>query len=206
MANEAVFKHPTKASKPATRTEETREDSSEDEENSGGESTSDTESEDDVSRQLSVLKAVFLASKEAPEVSLSQSQAPSLEEEVAKQKMLVQYLSDSVKCSKIIDRRLVGPGASLMICVHDSLHLGSLKIYWVQYLQTMTRKNNPRFQQTRKDYFFNAERNTFKIAFRIIILSFLIDEWVFFSVYRSQCQHFGIPSDDLNIPHCWIYT
>jgi hypothetical protein len=42
-----------------------------------------------------------------PEVSLSQSQQSpaALQEETAKQRILVQYLSDSVKCSRIIDRR-----------------------------------------------------------------------------------------------------
>jgi hypothetical protein len=49
---------------------------------------------------------VYLAGKAVPEVSLSQSQTPAaLQEETAKQRILVQYLSDSVKCSRIIDRR-----------------------------------------------------------------------------------------------------
>ena len=101
MPQEAIFQPQPKQKKKSRQ----QEDSDDEEESSEEEEESDSESEDESAQLMGVLKAVFLAAKQAPEISLSQSQAPSLEEEIAKQRMLVQYLSDSVKCSRIIDRR-----------------------------------------------------------------------------------------------------
>ena len=116
MGQEAIFQPQPKASKKTRQQEEEEDDekdSSEEEEGEEESSEEDDEegesgSEGSVRKLLDVLKAVYLASKALDETTLSQSQpGPSQEEELSKQKMLVQYLSDSVKCSRIIDRRSV---------------------------------------------------------------------------------------------------
>ena len=79
---------------------------------------SDKEDEDDeedkgnqveVKQYLNILKNIFFEMKKKPEPQLSQSQNQSQtqpQDELNKQKMLVQYLSDSVKFSKIIHKSL----------------------------------------------------------------------------------------------------
>ena len=113
MGQEAIFQPQPKASKKTRQPEEEddeEKDSSEEEEEEeeSSEEEGESGSEGSVRKLLDVLKAVYLASKALDETTLSQSQpGPSQEEELSKQKMLVQYLSDSVKCSRIIDRRSV---------------------------------------------------------------------------------------------------
>ena len=79
-------------------------------------SDKDDEEEEDTDEErleakhyASIIKNIFFEMKKKPEQDLSQSQSQSIaqgQDEINKQKMLVQYLSDSVKFSKIINKSL----------------------------------------------------------------------------------------------------
>ena len=76
--------------------------------------SSDKEDEDadnsdklEMKHYLNILKNIFFETKKKPDQELSQSQSqPQPQDELNKQRMLVQYLSDSVKFSKIIHKSL----------------------------------------------------------------------------------------------------
>ena len=69
----------------------------------------DAENKLQIKHHLNILRNIFFETKKKPDVDLSQSLAQSqaqTENEVNKQRLLVQYLSDSVKFSKIIHKSL----------------------------------------------------------------------------------------------------
>merc|ERR1719420_1358514 len=92
--------------------EESASDDKSDEEKSEEEDDDDQNSknvaakkQNDVEKMVKLLKQIFFEVKRVPEPSMSQSQNMS-QDELNKQRMLVQYLKDSVKFSKIIHKSL----------------------------------------------------------------------------------------------------
>jgi len=95
-----------------TNEESMEEDASDDKSDDTGSDDDENESKKDkektnveVTSLVQILKKIFFEVKRTPEPSMSQSQNQS-QEELSKQKMLVQYLTDSVKFSKIIHKSL----------------------------------------------------------------------------------------------------
>jgi len=84
--------------------EESASDDKSDEEDNESEKRKENNQEE-VTKLLKIFKKIFFEIKRAPEPSMSQSQNQS-QEELGKQRMLVQYLTDSVKFSKIIHKSL----------------------------------------------------------------------------------------------------
>lgn len=80
------------------------EDDSEDDEEGGSKKKAEKKDEK-VEHVMKLLKKIFFEVKRTPEASMSQSQNMS-QDELGKQRMLVQYLTDSVKFSKIIHKSL----------------------------------------------------------------------------------------------------
>jgi len=77
----------------------------------------DEEEEEEDAKILKIMKEIFLEARKAPEPTMSQSQNNN-QEEVNKQRMMVQYLSDSVKFSKIIHKSL--PVVAQLLCSKQS--------------------------------------------------------------------------------------
>ena len=80
------------------------EDNSEDDEEGGSKKNAKNKDEK-IDNIMKLLKNIFFKVKRTPEPSISQSQNMS-QDKLSKQRMLVQYLTDSVKFSKIIRKNL----------------------------------------------------------------------------------------------------
>jgi len=107
IPDEAIFK--------LEESDEPMEESNTDDKSDGSDEGSDddenhdkdkvTKSQKEVDSMVKLFKQIFFEVKRSPEPSMSQSQNQS-QDELNKQRMLVQYLTDSVKFSKIIHKSL----------------------------------------------------------------------------------------------------
>jgi len=110
IPDEGIFKLDDKESTEEPMEETASDDKSDDEDNSeddeeGGSKKKAEKKDEKVENIMKLLKKIFFEVKRTPEPSMSQSQNMS-QDELSKQRMLVQYLTDSVKFSKIIHKSL----------------------------------------------------------------------------------------------------
>jgi len=109
IPDEAIFKlevvdEPMEESASDDKSDEEKSEEEDDDQNSKNVAAK-KQKQNDVEKMVKLLKQIFFEVKRVPEPSMSQSQNMS-QDELNKQRMLVQYLTDSVKFSKIIHKSL----------------------------------------------------------------------------------------------------